>query len=620
MILYSSSVDKFIDDIKKNRISMILNNAMKEHLYHHTSDSERTSWENSLEYMSRAIIDSKIPNNCTIVLEYNLPISSSRIDFIITGYDYIGKDKILLFELKQWTNVNEVENSDILVETFVGNGLKKVVHPAYQALTYKDLLCDYNKYIQENGVNVIPAVVMHNYSKNGIVNSSIFSNFIDSVNMFYKEDYNQLVSFIKNSFFSGDNCKIVKKIEDSDFCPSKKLQDTICNLMFENNTFTLLDNQMVVFEQLLSDIDSDKKTVSIVEGNPGTGKSVLAINILAELIKNGKMAQYVSRNTAPRVVYSSNLKGTINKNNIDNLFKTSGSYTSVSNELFDCLIVDEAHCLTEKSGLFNNYGVNQIKELIESSKHTVFFIDEKQKVHFNDIGTIKEIEFWARTCSREIKKYSLTSQFRCNGSNNYLAFVDYFLGIEEDFTGFLGDYDIAVCDSPNELRKIIENKNNQYQSRVLAGYCWNWNKKEADNSNYHDIKINDFEMSWNLGTKQTYAIDNSIGEVGCIHSVQGLEFDYVGVIIGPDLLYEDGKVITNFHHHASTDPSFKGIKTLEKKDPEYANKIADTLIKNTYRVLLTRGIKGCYVYCVDDKLNNYLRELLKNGIKPSMPN
>ena len=375
--------------------------------------------------------------------------------------------------------------------------------------------------------------------------------------------------------------------------------------------FKLIDSQMVIYDELLRNIDNNENSVSIVDGDPGTGKSVIAINLLVNMIKHGKMAQYVSRNTAPRAIYSYELKGTMNKNNIDNLFKTSGSYTSVDEEIFDCLIVDEAHCLTEKSGLFNNYGENQIKEIIKSSKHSVFFIDEKQKVHLNDIGTIDEIEKWANKYNKKIYKYSLLSQFRCNNSGNYLDFVDYILGIKNNFEGNIGNYEFKMFDSPNELKKIIEEKNKKYKARIIAGYCWNWDKKEIDNSNYHDIKIGDFGISWNLGAKQTFAIDDSINEAGCIHSVQGLEFDYVGIIIGNDLLYKNNKLITDFHNHASTDPSFKGIKKLEKEDSQYAKLVADELIRNIYRVLLTRGIKGCYVYCVDENLNNYYKKLIK---------
>ena len=189
--------------------------------------------------------------------------------------------------------------------------------------------------------------------------------------------------------------------------------------------------------------------------------------------------------------------------------------------------------------------------------------------------------------------------------------MDYILGIKNDFEGNIGNYEFKMCDSPNELKKIIEEKNKKYKARIIAGYCWNWDKKEIDNSDYHDIKIGDFGISWNLGAKQTFAVDDSINEAGCIHSVQGLEFDYVGIIIGNDLLYKNNKLITDFHNHASTDPSFKGIKKLEKEDSLYANLVADKLIRNIYRVLLTRGIKGCYVYCVDESLNSYFKNLIK---------
>ena len=610
MILYCSSIDKFISDVSNKKIINILDKLMKTKLFHHSSKSEETSWEKSLEYMSTIISNCNMPNDVTIVLEYNLPISSFRVDLIITGYDELNVEKVLLFELKQWSKVNLVENSDILLETYVGNGLKKVVHPSYQVLTYKDLLCDYNKYVQEKKVLVVPCVVMHNYIKDGIIDSGIFSKITKNVNIFYKDDYNELVNYLNKSFVKGDNQKIIKKIDSSIFVPSIKLQDTVCNLIKGNKCFKLLDNQMVIYHELLKIVDINDSSVSIIDGGPGTGKSVLAINLLSELIKKGKMTQYVSRNTAPRSVYSYNLKGTMNKNNIDNLFKTSGSYTSMAEDIFDCLIIDEAQCLTEKSGLFNNYGENQIKEIIKASKHTIFFIDERQKVHLNDIGTIQEIEKWSKNFNKKINRFSLISQFRCNGSNDYINFVDYILGIKNKFDGSINNYDFKIYDSPSELKNAIVEKNKFYKSRVLSGYCWNWNKDEINNSNYHDIKINDFGISWNLGMKQTYAIDDSIDEAGCIHSVQGLEFDYVGVIIGPDLAYDGTKLITNFHNHASTDPSFRGIKKIEKENYEYAQVLADELIKNAYRVLLTRGMKGCYVYCTDDRLGSYYKKIL----------
>ena len=390
------------------------------------------------------------------------------------------------------------------------------------------------------------------------------------------------------------------------------MQENIDKLLKGNKEFKLIDNQMIIYDEILSAIKKEENNVIIVEGGPGTGKSVIAVNLLATLTNQGKLCQYVSRNTAPRVIYGTKLKGTLNKTSIDNLFKTSGAYTETDKDIFDVLIVDEAHCLTEKSGLFNNYGENQIKEIINSSKCSIFFIDEKQKVHLNDIGTKNEIKRWATNLNANIIEFKLESQFRCNGSDNYLKFIDYILGNTNNYVGKI-NYDIAVCDTPQELETLIKIKNAENnKSRIVAGYCWNWNKDEINNTDYHDIQIGDYGISWNLGAKQTFAIDDSINEAGCVHSVQGLEFDYVGVIIGEDLYFKDEKVCTNFQNHASSDPAFKGIKKLYKENKELAIEISNTIIKNTYRVLLTRGIKGCYIYCVDKDLNNYIKECTNN--------
>lgn len=144
-------------------------------------------------------------------------------------------------------------------------------------------------------------------------------------------------------------------------------------------------------------------------------------------------------------------------------------------------------------------------------------------------------------------------------------------------------------------------------------------KRWKNRSDVFDITIPEynFAMSWNLGNSQTWAIDpNSVNEVGCIHTCQGLEFDYVGVIIGNDLRYEDNKIVTDVTERAKTDQSIKGINKLSKENPGQANKIADEIIKNTYRTLMTRGQKGCYIYCTDNKLSEYLKKRLnqKNDI------
>ena len=277
------------------------------------------------------------------------------------------------------------------------------------------------------------------------------------------------------------------------------------------------------------------------------------------------------------------------------------------------MIADEAHRLTDKSGMYKNLGENQVKEIINTAKFSIFFLDESQRVTTSDIGSEDLIRKYAKELGANVEMYELESQFRCNGSDGYLAWIDNVLEIREtanyDIEGF--NYDFEVFDDPNELRKAIIEKNNKNgKSRLLAGYCYEWKKESKNNPNMNDIVLPEynFAMSWNLSSDNTFAIsEGSINQVGCIHTSQGLEFDYAGVIIGKDLRYENGQIVTDFTKRAASDKSMSGIKGMYKKDPEKALKIADEIIKNTYRTLMTRGMKGCYVFCEDKALANYLK-------------
>ena len=372
----------------------------------------------------------------------------------------------------------------------------------------------------------------------------------------------------------------------------------------------------MLLSNAIDTVSSNKKNVMIVRGGPGTGKSVLAINLLVEFNNRNMTCFYVTKNAAPRSVFSAKLRGNYTQTYINHLFQGSGNFVDEDSNKLDVLVVDEAHRLNAKSGMFQNKGENQIKEIINASKFSIFFIDENQKVTLKDIGSEDMIKKYANELGAGIYTYELDSQFRCNGSDGYIAWLNNLLEIKEtanfNIDGF--DYEFKVFDNPNEMRKAIEEKNKMNnKSRIVAGYCWDWIKdgNAKNNSSIHDIVIpeHDFEISWNLGNSQTWAIDtNSVNEAGCIHTCQGLEFDYVGVIIGGDMRYENDHIITDYTKRAKTDQSLKGInKIVKEQGQEEANKIADSIIKNTYRTLMTRGMKGCYVYCVDIKLQQYIK-------------
>jgi len=622
MIVYDGTKSDFLTSVEQDTIAFEIEENIYQKMNRHTARNEFRAWENSLEYMYKVLNDQEIPQDAGIAIEYNIPQTSKRVDFLISGYDKKDQSNVVIIELKQWDKLDAVSGKDALVETYTGNAVRQVVHPSYQAWSYAALITDYNQAVQEGNIVLSPCAYLHNYRRatNDPLDEEQYATYLEEAPAFTRGQVNELRTFIKKCVVRGDHKSLIYSIDSGKIKPSKSLQESIASMLKGNKEFVMLDEQKVVYEEILSQsriaMTNNKKRVIIVQGGPGTGKTVVAINLLAQLTCEDQFCQYVSKNSAPRNVYQKKLKGEIRKSSIDNMFKGSGIYTEVNEGIVDTILVDEAHRLNEKSGMFQNMGENQIKEIINAGRCSVFFIDESQRVTLNDIGSVAEIEKWAKLANAEITHLELVSQFRCNGSDGYLAWLDDVLEIREtanwDMEGI--DYDIQIMDSPHKVREVIIEKNNETnnRARLLAGYCWNWIKEGANDTQIHDIKIDDFEISWNLKNTSTFAIDeNSVNEAGCIHTSQGLEFDYVGVIIGEDMRYENGKIITDFTKRAKTDQSLKGIKTLYRENPQKAKESADEIIKNTYRTLMTRGMKGCYVYCVDKKLGEYLRQCLK---------
>ncbi len=625
MLVYEATKLSFIDDVDLGIIADKIRNKYIEVLKRKPSISEYTSWKNSMPYMRGVLSDNEIPDNTGIAIEYNLSPTNCRADFMISGYNN-ETSNIIIVELKQWEKATEVPLMDGIykVNTYTGKGLREVNHPSYQALTYKSLLEDYNEIVQQKNIKIIPCAYLHNYyfEEDDTLISEHYKKYTSEAPLFGHNDVIKFRDFIKSSITQGDDATILHEIATSDIKPSKMLQDSLAQMLKGNKEFNMIDDQKIIYEYAIrtaiNTISSNKKSVMIIKGGPGTGKSVLAINLLIALNTRNLSCFYVTKNSAPRNVYSYKLKGKFTKTYINNLFQSSGNFINTGKDKFDCIIADEAHRLNEKSGRYSNKGENQIKEIINSSKFSIFLIDENQRVTLKDIGREDLIRQFANEMDANISTYELKSQFRCNGSNGYLSWLDRTLEINDtanfDFKGF--NYDFRVLDDPNELRKLIETKNKiNNKSRIVAGYCWEWPSGDSrKDPNYHEIKMpeKNFEISWNLEGGEYFAIgSNSVHEAGCIHTVQGLEFDYIGVIIGPDMCYENNHIITDYTKRAKSDYSLRGIKEIAKEQgQDVAYKIADEIIKNTYRTLMTRGMKGCYIYCVDKNLSEYIKKSL----------
>lgn len=623
MIIYKNSKEGFLEDVMSSDegIEKILEKAFSFYYKRRVSNQEYNSWKNSLTEMGKVLYSRKIPNDITVCIEYNIPRTNNRIDIILAGQNRQKENVVILIELKQW-NDSKLTQQDGMIKTYLGGALVKTTHPSYQAWSYAKLLEGFNKAIEDYSISLIPCAYLHNSLDKAIVKHEFYKNYLAKAPVFTKEEKSNLIEFISTSITYGDTNNVMQKIDESEIRPSKSLAESMASMIKGNEEFIMIDNQKIVYEsalELARKSDNLNKNVLIVHGGPGTGKSIIAINLLVELTKKGFNARYVSKNSAPRAVYESKLTGTLKKSEISNLFTGSGSFVDCEENSYDCLIVDEAHRMNEKSGLYGNLGENQIKEAICSSKSIIFFLDEDQTVTFNDIGEESEIKKWAEYYNVNVEVMELTSQFRCNGSDGYLAWLDNLLQIRKTANTNLdlNEYDFKVFDNPNDLKNAIYEKNKiNNKARLVAGYCWNWKSKK--DSKAIDISLPEygFEMQWNLSIDGSLWIisPQSVEQIGCIHTCQGLEVDYIGVIIGEDLTYEDGKIITNPDKRAKTDQSLKGYKgqLKEAKKSRNTQKVIeietkiDNIIKNTYRTLMTRGMKGCYIYCVNRDLNMQL--------------
>ena len=617
MIVYSASKSQFLDDVMSNDIGSIILETYKRVTGKSTGNSEITSWTNSLSFMERVLADETIPNDSGVAIEYHIPQSSKRIDFILSGLDHDMKESVILIELKQWQTA-EITDKDAIVITRFKHGEKETAHPSYQAWSYKRLLEDFNQTVEEGHIQLFPCAYLHNYEADNVITNDFYKEYTDKAPVFLKSDALKLREFIKSHVKHGDKSKIMYRIDQGKIRPSKSLADELESMIKGKDTFVMIDEQKVVFEtalRLARESSEKNKNVLIVPGGPGTGKSVLAINLLVALTGKTLVVQYVTRNSAPREVYEAKLTGSMKKSHITNLFSGSGSFHSTAASLYDVLIVDEAHRLNAKSGMFSHLGENQVKEIINAAKFSIFFVDEDQKVTLKDIGDKEEIIKYAKELGATVTELELESQFRCNGSNSYLAWLDNTLQIRATANETLEnvDYDFQIFDDAQSMHDAIIIKNmEKNKARMVAGYCWKWISKK--NPVLKDIQIGNYQATWNLNKDgQAWIIQpDSVSEVGCIHTCQGLEVDYIGVIVGSDFVVRNGEAITDPKERASTDKSVQGWKTLKKTKPEETKKRLDAIIKNTYRTLMTRGMKGCYVYFVDKETEDFFRTRMKS--------
>lgn len=604
MIIYSESLATFRRDVTENKIALVLEGLVKSRHGRRTGRSELASWQNSLNFVNNVLADPRFPEDIAVGLEYVIPSRASRLDVILTGRNHSGADVACIIELKQWSEA-QLADGDAIVKVRMGGALVSTVHPSYQAWSYRQHLTDLVEVVRQRPVEIVPMAYLHNMVDGTVVRDPRYETYLTEAPVFIQEDFASLRATLLERLVHGDDADLLSVIDRSPLSPSKSLADAVAGMLRGNAEFVLIDDQKLIFEECLflaRSLDQGKK-VMIVRGGPGTGKSVIAINLLVKLVEQRRNVRYVSRNAAPRAVYKKMLTGG-SPYPIEHLFGSTGSFMAAEDGTMDVLIVDEAHRASEKSGFYRNQGDDQISEMIKAAKFAIFFVDDDQRVHVDDVGTSERIRESGRAASAQIHEQELQSQFRCGGSDRYIQFIEYLLGMTDEPVEppEPSEFDFRIVDSPHELMELVREKNRERgRARVVAGYCWPWLSKKDPAA--YDIVLPewDFKLRWNLQEEGSEWIITPGSEERCgvIHTCQGLDLDYVGVIVGPDLLIRDGEAVTDFLARARQDTSINGLKGMLKADPLRAREIGDRIVRNTYRTLMTRGMKACYVFPVD---------------------
>lgn len=640
--LYSASASEFIQSCKTNQIGKILEKSFLSHLGRPPGGSELMSFQNSLPKMKDQLEDLKW-NDAGVIVEYQMPSYGGRVDFLVFGKNKEGRDSGVLVELKQWqkAELSSVDSNKLL--TWTGGSNREVLHPCAQALHYRDYLTDnLSPFYEENPIHLQACSYLHNYlpTRGDILLDPRFQDIMHQVPCFTAtaDDYYNLQKFLAANIEDPDGESALSRIAQGKKKPSRKLmvhvsttiRDSLSNRIIgaiigdrsrDKDGYILLDDQIVVFEVVkglakkLKDLT--KKQIVLVHGGPGTGKSVLALQLLSELQRDGFHSEYATGSNS----FTETVRKLVGGSNRQ-FFKYFMSYGEYEKNHLDVLVLDEAHRIREKTGYpFKATGRPQIEDILNATKIAVFFIDDKQVVRPGEVGSSDRIRMTAEQLNCDLHEIHLKAQFRCAGSDAFINWITDVLGIEETANPMWvkdPDFDFEISSDINELDlKIREKVNENFTARLMAGYCWDWSKQPDANGNLiPDVKIGNFESPWNahndakglndrIPKSSFWAYEKGgIDQIGCIYTAQGFEFDYSGVIFGKDLVYRFDEQKWIVQRENCKDPMVHKEKDDEK---------LIAYLKNTYRVLMTRAQRGCNVFFMDTETEQFIKSRIRSS-------
>jgi uncharacterized protein len=614
--LYVGPSKQFIDDAFFGEISRKLEEAYVLHYRRRPGQPEIRSWQNSLRSMAMVLERAGLKDQ-GVVLEHQLPLTSKRLDCMVLGRDAGRRDQAVVVELKQWERT-EPSEADQCVVTFVGQGNRDVLHPSVQVGQYAQYLSDYHTAFSEEDVGLAACAYLHNlrYDPADELFAIKHQDALDAFPLFTADRGDELTHFLSERVEGGEGDEVLNRILGAPVRPSRKLLEHTAEMIAGQHVFTLLDEQLVVFQTVLAAarkaVHRAGKTVILVRGGPGTGKSVVALHLVGRLAQKGYDAQHATGSRS----FTGNVRKLVGRR-ASHQFKYFNNYALAEPDSVQVLVMDEAHRIRASSASrftpkAKQSGEPQIDELMKAAKVPVFFLDDLQVVRPNEVGSAALIREAASRWNAELKEFELEAQFRCAGSDGFVNWVDNTLGIRATANELWDPedeaFDFGLVDDVRQLEAWVRGKNAEgYTARLVAGFCWPWSDPRPDGTLEDDVVVGSWRMPWNakpdagrlardIPRADYWATDpHGVEQVGCVYTAQGFEFDYVGVIFGTDLRYEPRLQSWVGEKRASYDVVVKrsGDRFVE-------------LVKHTYRVLLTRGLKGCRVVLLDGATHAHL--------------
>lgn len=586
------------------------------------SASERRSWQRSIPALCADLAAAGL-DGVEMLLEYQLPLTSKRADVVLVGqHPDTGRPSYLVVELKQWSHAERFEDSDSLV-TIEQYGERPVTHPALQVRDYCDYMLGFTSVLAEDPSALAGAAYLHNATDDGVTDLFRLPAHAHG-RLFTGQRRGEFQDYLRSRFASGaSGASYADHLLSSRIAPSKQLLALAAEEVQQREMFTLLDEQRDAYNYVLHAVErarrANTKTAVIVSGGPGSGKSVIALSLLGELSRQGRSVLHATGSRS----FTQTLRKVAGKRapQVQKMFQYFNSFIAAAPNDLDALILDEAHRVRETSvsrwtRAEHRTGRPQIEELLDAARVPVFLLDEFQVVRPGEQGTVEDIEKHAANQGIHVEKIDLDAQFRCGGSEEYVIWVKRLLGLLPGGPiEWIDDphFEVGVADNPWEMEGYLATKlDDGYSARIAAGYCWPWSDPRKDGTLVPDVQIGGWSRPWNLKGDRSvggapaaalWATDPAgFGQVGCVYTAQGFEYDYAGVILGPDLVWRDDRWVSV--RAANRDPDFKNRTKVGDVD-------FDRLVRNVYKVLLTRGMRGVLLYSTDRETRAHLKKLAR---------